>query len=163
MFYDKNKFYNTHTLHCSLSTWAFFIFWSKLGNLLLAWGHTKPNKTTTSSTRAYWHKNFAGDENQKKQQKYFNFKPHLCRRDCSVTRWLHYLFNIWSFKEMKIGIIVFFGQIWLKIVPSNKYNHKNMAKYFYNFAKLANFRTIWSHWSTWEEQKILLCSFDPFQ
>ena len=66
----------------------------------------------------------------------------------SVTRWLYYCFNIWPFRKRKFCPKVYnICQRRFTILPNAKLLLKKCPKKVLNFAQMAKFRHIWSHWT----------------
>ena len=61
----------------------------------------------------------------------------------SMTRWLDYLFNIWPFTTFSQ---LFYLQKFFQYFSKFKINPQKFSIVFLNFAKVAIFCQVWSHW-----------------
>ena len=77
---------------------------------------------------------------------YIAYKPQIGDTD-SVTRWTNCAFNICPFSAMKMCPIAYKLCQWVENFAQNQINLKYIATDFKLFAKVVEFRQIWSHWT----------------
>ena len=91
----------------------------------------------------------------------FSGRRRLCLKQCDqIAIWL--IFKIWPFTSAKISPMAFrIRQSRFKSIPHTKLTLKTLTKLFWDIAKVAKNRQIWSHWThkqhkSWQPERGLI-------
>ena len=79
----------------------------------------------------------------------------VVRMESSVTRWFDYFSKLRHLKQGNLPNSITISQNMFKNLPNTKFKLLKMPKVLQNFAKVAKFRQIWSHW--WRAQTTKFC------